>query len=148
MRTLQHKIFAESKSIDIFDRQTKNGIKYFNGLEQNSKNPSIEELSEQSKYICECINAIIENINEKGKLNFVATMRLLREIQDFINQCALLSKNGYTLECLLTVIIALGKLNTLYFDTEDEQVNQFWNIVELLSNNYQGVYIGALEQFV
>ncbi len=148
MRTLQRKIFAESKSIDIFDRQTKNGIEYFNGLEQSSKNLSIEELSEESKYICECINAIIENINEKGKLNFVATMRLLREIQDFINQCALLSENGYILESLLTVIIALGKLNTLYFDTEDEQVNQFWAIVELLLNNYQGVYIGALEQFV
>ena len=148
MRTLQHKIFAESKTIEIFDRQTKNGIEYFNRLEKSSKYLSIEELNGQSKYICECINAIIENINEKGKLNFVGTMRLLREIQDLINQCALLSENGYTLESLLTVIIALGKLNTLYFDTEDEQVNQFWNIVELLSNNYQGVYIGALEQFV
>ena len=48
------------------------------------------------------------------------------EINDKV---ALLSENGYTLECLLTVIIALGKLNTHYFDTEDEQVNQFWNIV-------------------
>lgn len=37
MRTLQHQIFAESKTIEIFDRQTKNGIEYFNRLEKKLK---------------------------------------------------------------------------------------------------------------